>query len=1418
MRWALQLAGVALGLVAVATGAALIALHTTAGRDRLRAAVASRLEGVLGGQARIAGLEGSVFGGLVAHGVELDGPDHQPMLTIQTLRFELALRPLFGRVARLDHVRADDVALTIPRGWRVPALAASRWAVELPDVAVARAHLVVDREPPGSTVELTEIEATGAVLLPAGEAPPTLRTTARVTWCPGGIPGLERGGTATASVARVAQPRTGAWGAWIEATLDGTPVKVGVVGDLDARSVFGLAVAPAIDLGAAAAARGRAAVGFHVVAPDDGARSAWTGRGVVVADGDLAGQPLLGALASVRIAAGTADIDAWLAGAGGRATVAAEVAFSGAAARLARGHATVTADPAWLTGDRLAAAGPVTAELDVTGDLVPAPHVAVHGELDALRPRAAGFAAAKLRAVFDARDLPGRVAATARITATEVRRGAERLGNLVVDLAPAGDRGVAVAVRSIPITSPGAWRIDADGLVRAGEVTRVELGHHHIAGAGQRWDGRGGTIEISARRVVAHALRTSGPGGALELAALSVPRAGTGDVTVVASAAGLDLPAVERVLGVPATWRGAVDARVAVERRAGRWTGTAEATGHQIARDGPAAPVDAHVELALRSSKIAVHGELAGGSLGRAAIALDATPPAQVTDPAAWRRIRRGEIESAQVTLERLDLAALGRLVHADLGTGTVEGELALGAATRGRLRAHGLGLTLRGRPAALDADVALASDDRGDVVATASLMALGITASGRAAISPPEHLLDPSAWRELGVRGVHDAALGVADAPLEAVLAALAIPSPLTGRVTASLSLAAAASGPRFALELRGVHGGLLVPAIDAAITGSLDERGAAVDLTVGSAAHPLVVGHATAPLDLAAIVAHGLGAARDVPLTGCVAVDSTRSASPPDCRAVAPVALESILGVLGRDDATGTLAAAWSLGGSLGAPTVTGTLAAHDVHGKTVTGDPTPVMHDLEITGQWSRHAFEVVASASEAPGHDLRASARGDLAALDRLQLAVEAHQFDLAPLAVFVPGPGAGAGGVVDGTLEQHGLDPEHGMHGQFHIANARMPISPTIGTLQAGALDVAVDHGHVTVKLDARLGGGRVALAGTASLSSADGTSAEATIALHQVSPISASHPVIDAQIAVQLRRADRQWRASIGVRDAQVTVPDRSARELHPVGAPADLVFGDSRAPTPARPQAPPAHRARDPVLVATLDIRPAHVRSPEFRGDVGGTLTAAIGDGLSLAGSLAATRADVDLFSRRYVVDRAAVHFDGSTDPMLDIALSYEFPEVTLYAKIGGRQSKPDVVLSSSPASYTQDQLFGFFLGGAPGGELSKAASATSAAAGAASSMINAVVNRLLPSEIRGDVQLRYETATATSSAAVVVGLWLTRRVFVAGRSRSSPLPVVENGSEGDLEWWLGGNWMFQATFGNRSVGGSDLLWRHHW
>lgn len=1421
-RRSLQLAAIALGLAAAAVSVALIALHSDAGRDRLRRIVESRLDGVLGGPVRIARIEGSVLGEVVVHGIELDGADRRPFVTIGALRLHLQLAPLLRHVARFDAVRAEDVEVAIAPGSVAhrPAAPASAWAIDVADATVVRARVVVPGDARGPALELASIDASGAARLAAGAAW-GFRVTLRSSWRAASLPDGVRSGTVVASL--VQTPDRGA-SAWIHATVAGAPVYAGLIGDLDAQHVLGVIVAPAIDLGAATAGRraghGRAVIGLSAAAPRGGGLAALAGRALVLADGDIEGHALAVAVASLRVAAGRAHVDARAAGDSGHAAISGDLQIGDPGVTVKHAHVTLTADPRRLTADRVATAAPITAELDVTGPLVPSPRLAVHGQLDAPGPRVTGASAAALRAVFDAHGLPREVAGTAKITVTALRRGRSALGDLTADVTASDDRRMAIAVRSNG--APGGWTIAAAAQVRLGEVIRVELGPHDITAPGQRWRGSGGTIEISDDRVVAHALATAGPGGSIELRSARIARAASGDMAVLAAAEGVDLAALEQLLGLPPAWRGRIDGRVAAQRHAGRWTGSANLAARRVVRAADGPPIDAHIDVAVSAARLALRADAAAPALGRANLACEIVPPADPSDPAAWRRLPRSAIASAHVALAALDLGVLGRVagLGAGAGLGSLSGEVTVaGGATRGALQLRGLGATLRGRPARVDADVSLASDGPDRIVATARATALGVTASGHVTITPPDRLLDPVAWRALAPGAVRDASLRVAPTALETVLAAFAIASPMTGRFAAGFDMPDLASGAKLEVELGALHGGAIVRPIDATATAAIDDRGAALTVTVRDAGRQLVAGHATAPIDLAAIVSRGFAAARGVPLIGCVTVDAARPGSAPaDCRPGAPTALDVLLRVLGRDDATGTLEAALALGGTLGAPSIAGSVTMRDVRGKTVTGDPTPVMHELVVSGQWRRHAFDLVATASEAPGHTLRASARGDLAALDQLQVAIDVAQFDLGPLAAFVPGPLAGAAGVVDGKLAQHGLDPELGLHGKLHIANARMPIAATIGTLQGAALDLTIEHGQVAATLDGRLGNGRVAVTGTASLSRADATSAQATITLHHVSPISATHPVIDARITAQLRRSAGRWRATVVVHDASVTVPDRAGKELHPVGAPRDLVFGDARAPTPARPPVALGRRARAPSLIAVVEIQPTHVKSPEFRGDVAGTLTLDIADTMAIDGSLFASNADVDLLDRRYIVDRAAVHFDGSSDPMLDIALRYDFPDTTLYAKIGGRASKPDLALSSSPAIYTPDQLFGFFVGGAPGGEISKATAATSAAAGAASSMVNVVVNRLLPASLRGNVRLRYEAATATSSAAVVVGLWLTRRLFVAGRSRSAPLQIVENGSEGDLEWWIGGNWMFQGTFGNRSVGGADLLWRYDW
>src|SRR5439155_10780661 len=101
-RWARR---ILLGLVAtlaLLVIAIVIMLHTDWGRDFVRRRVEVALARSFPGGARLGRLDGSVFGELVVHDLELDDLDHRPIVTVATARFRLALLPLVNSTARFD--------------------------------------------------------------------------------------------------------------------------------------------------------------------------------------------------------------------------------------------------------------------------------------------------------------------------------------------------------------------------------------------------------------------------------------------------------------------------------------------------------------------------------------------------------------------------------------------------------------------------------------------------------------------------------------------------------------------------------------------------------------------------------------------------------------------------------------------------------------------------------------------------------------------------------------------------------------------------------------------------------------------------------------------------------------------------------------------------------------------------------------------------------------------------------------------------------------------------------------------------------------------------------------------------------------------------------------------------------------------
>ena len=133
---------------------------------------------------------------------------------------------------------------------------------------------------------------------------------------------------------------------------------------------------------------------------------------------------------------------------------------------------------------------------------------------------------------------------------------------------------------------------------------------------------------------------------------------------------------------------------------------------------------------------------------------------------------------------------------------------------------------------------------------------------------------------------------------------------------------------------------------------------------------------------------------------------------------------------------------------------------------------------------------------------------------------------------------------------------------------------------------------------------------------------------------------------------------------------------------------------------------------------------------------------------------------------------------------------------------------------MSSDPGTYSQGQLLGFLLGGEPGGD-PQTSGAGDRIADAGTSLIAGKISSYVRGALPIDIDvLRYESESATSSAAVTVGSWISHSLFLAYRQHLAARPD-ENTGEGEIEYWLSHHLLIEGTVGNRHVDGVDLLWR---
>jgi autotransporter translocation and assembly factor TamB len=1181
-----------------------------------------------------------------------------------------------------------------------------------------------------------------------------------------------------------------------------TPVRAFVDVDLRMKMARGVVSAGLLDLtrltGGRIVGTGAGVVLFEAEAPEQGMLP--KAAGVATVWGDFA--DVNDARASIAFDTGgnKARTVVSAVGKGMKATVEGQITKIGDRLNLDRSTIVAsTSDPAAATSGKAPVHGAVSMRFAASGALLPHPNLAVAGRMDGRKLRFQDITASSMKLSIDARGLPNQPSGKAELQLRDLVRGDMQLGELDVTAGSRSDGRIAVSARSKPKQNP--WLFDVDALVTPpgrGDIIVVDLVNHHIrAGAGGDWYGTGGHIEIGPRRVVVRDFSTKSQAGLVALAGELNRK--NGDFVAKVDTTSLTLDNINPL------YRGTLDAHVDIARTRGQLAGTADLKASAFAVGTSIHTFDLAAKVTAGVDRLVVDASASSANFGSAKLALDVDPPKDVTNVEQWKRLHRQVIRTGELSFQKLDVAKLAKLagLEEQIQSGVIDGDIQFSAqGTGGTIHFRDLMVPALRGTGLVNAELRMAqtAPDELQPTLTGKIDTIG-TFQIIAKLGIPDHLFDPASWQALGPSAMRGATARIDNVAVDpAQLERFGITTTMRGTVNLAAEVTEAFRSAQMAVDVTDLRGSPVSQPVQVHFAAAFDEKGGNTTFAMRAGKVTLLDAKGTIPMTLVQV--------RENP-RGLMAAPLQITATLPQTPA------SQLLGVFGRSEITGgTLSGTINVTGTIDKPLVVGTVTGTKIQVPPGPGNrPIKTVESLVISGSYDGVYVKLKADGVQKDG-SLKLVAEANPDELDKATISIEAKAFDLVPLLAFAPGPAGGAAGRLDANIKVNGLDPASmRVAGELHLTNARMPLTPELGTLRRAKVDIVIDDRRMKVDAVGRLGGGDIKLVSTFQLDgSAMPVSGDVALTLRKVSPIGTIEPDVDADITAKLTHRGDQWLADVHIRKGVVNIPSGRGEALDPIGAPKDMVFttADGQVIRKAKKSdGPPRHAS----LIATITLHSTHVISEDMRTLIKGKVTvSADAENLGVVGTIQADRGDFDLFGRRYRVEKAAVHFDGTTDPLLDIRITHDFSEVTTITSVRGRLSKPELIMASDPGIYSQGQLLGFLLGGEPGGDPQNAReAASSVGASFVANKIGGYVKKALPLDI--DV-LRYEAATASSGSAVLIGTWLTRSLFVAYRQHLEAR-VDENRVEGELEYWLSRRVSIEATAGDRMHNGVDLLWR---
>jgi hypothetical protein len=1064
--------------------------------------------------------------------------------------------------------------------------------------------------------------------------------------------------------------------------------------------------------------------------------------------------------------------------------------------------------------------GPLSVELRASGrlDSLTARARVVSAGITQKQLRVAGVRADLRVRNANVRNLPGAATGQAEVHLDSIVNAGKRYGNAHV-IASLADRGRRAEVR---FDGGGKNGISARGALSAqlgSDSARVTFRELRVVTRKLVWQGRGGRLAVTdGGRVISGDLALSSQAGSLRIGADITRRGRRLHGPVRWQVSKIDLARVMAELGQP-PMRGKVSATGEIRLPAG--PGKADIQASKVSWQGAPEPLSGRVKAQLARRRLDAQIELTAADLGGATAKLVVRTPADLTDPAGWKRLRAGAVESLSVKADKLDLA---RLVHnvgppgtaRQLRSALVELDLTAGRA----LETGKLTLNVTGAEVATSTDLSVPVT----LNIEAALARAAITATVRAdagdqgkldlqaSVAVPADPLDAASWSRQGLDLIQSARIRVTELNLDRLERLRGKPTrgrtlELTGAVEAEITAGRGARSMNARVLFRDVRGVKAGQPVSGQFTAEAKPGQTDLALTVRLGSGPLLDGKLQIGVgadDLRGLdFAHLERRVRAATLRGKLSIPNQ-----PVVRIASTVS--SAPGVSGQ------IGGELSLSGTMARPILS---AALDAPGFTAQG----IRFDrLRIRASYRAGPWTASINARQADGGRVLLEANGSPSKTAPLKVHLEARRLRLGLFTPLWKQPGSTLThlqGTLQGDLDISGSTERPIIDGTLAVRQGEARIARFLRPVTAATIDVRFRRSVASISVKASSRPGKIVLTGNLDMRRPAQARFTAQLKANRL-PVEAGKQIVSINGNVKSSGAlrGRMWDVDVIIdRGLVVRLPAQKGLDLHDSGPLDDVEFVDAAGAAQAaaaeelKTAAGPAMRLK----IRSEDL--VEVRSDEVAIDLRVQLTTTkVGGANVVDGSIEAVRGWVEIVSRRYTVERGWIIFNGEVppDPRLDIRVGHQFPEAMVYIDVGGRVSAPEVTFASDSGDYDQAQLLGLVLGGnsSGGGDASQSDRASAAAAGIVANQVAGIIREAgLPVDVLR-IGTDPESETEGQLSEVTVGKWINERLFVAYRYRTT-VDQNKNQNEGTFQHFFTKDWMWEGVVGNRA-NSIDLLW----